>query len=396
LTDFLEACEAVIEIHTLTPLLVWTGKTTILGLDSFILQRGGKRLFLVAGEECLEVAVRRVLSGRSTVNLDGLARALPKEVRRLLEADLCGAEIAAEAVATPSEGEAVLVGWKYPPETTVKGLIRTAVLTSILAKELKGRGAEVALRSIQDAVDSISRGVQPKNAARRLEETRFTLQVPPTNFRYDVFQRINVTLEDGEHVGMVLDVFEVRERGGGLTARLNVVAIKPGSTFRYRLVVTRLSRRIPGRVSRGPASVIRNLNELDARVASCEGVIDSLGLYSKLLLESEMTKYKNLDIPGLPESIENLRIRLERMDEGYLPLKLGLKAGHDSKTITPLMKAPQAAGVPRQYNDALGRLYSSLTRSMSRVYRKLWDDLTTTISRSTGMPVGWIAVRITR
>ena len=389
----LEYCESVVEVQVLTPLIVWTGKTSILGLDSFTAQRGDGMFILVAGEDCIEAAVRSLLARYRINHLADVERVLPGEIKRLLEAGRCQAEIEAEITATVKEGEAILLGWKYPPETSIKGLLRTAILTQILSEELRGHNQQVTLNDIRDAVNSLLKGTKPKDAARGLEEARFKLQVPISNFKYDVFQRINLTFEGWEDTGMILDIFDVKEKGGGLVASLNVVAIRPGSKFRYTLLITRLSRNVPGRASRGPAAVLQRLHDLDAKVASCERIRDSLNLYSKLLLESEDAKYRYLGLPELSRFTEDLRMRLERIGGG-LPLKLGLKAGHDSKTVAPLLKTPQAAGIPSALHGQLRSLYQNLTQTLSAIYRKVWDDRTVTISRYTGEPVGWVAVRI--
>lgn len=389
----LETCEALVEVKALTPLVIWTGRTSILGTDAFIVQRQGKKLILIAGDECVEAAIRELVSNHRFDRLDYIAGVLPEELRRLLEVGRCGAEAEAEAIASPGDGEAILLSWKYPPETTIKGLIRTAVLTSILAEGLSGPNPEETLKDIQDSINSLARGARPKDAARRLEEVRLSLKIPVTNFRYDVFQRINVIFDSSEPKDMILDIFEVKEKDGASVARLNVVAIKPGSTFKYRVLITRLTRRVPRSISRGPDSLIKYLDSLDDKVAFCDKVRDSLNLYSKLLLESEVAKYKQL--PDLRGFAKDLRSVLEKIEGGYMPLKLGLKAGHDSKTITPLLKAPQAAGIPSKLYGPLASTYQALTQYLSSIYRKLWDDKTITISQYTGKPVGWVAVRIT-
>lgn len=391
---WLQACEAVIDVEVLTPVLVWSGRTSTVGLDSFISKRRSGNRFLLAGEDCVETASRHLLSSHHTGDLVSLAQELPREVKRLLDSGLCEAEIDAEAVVTPNVGEVVLIGWEYPPETTIKGLIRTAVIVGLLAEEFKGPNAPRVLNDLRRSV-YITSTRDAKRAFRNLEQRLLGRRLPVTNFVYDAFQRVNVVLDDSEHNGMVLDSFEVRGKGGKTVAKLNVVAIKPGSRFKYKLVVTKLSRRVPRKASGGPVGMRHQLDELDSKIASCKRIIDSIQLYSKLVIESEASKYRELEMHELSKFINNLKERVEKLGEGYSLLKIGMKAGHDSKTVTPLLKFPQVSGIPIGYRNDLKNVYSNLSRSLSRIYHKVWDDRTLTLSASSGEPVDWVALKVT-
>ncbi len=362
------ALEARLEL--LTPVHVYSGESVPLGLAARV---AGGWLELLD----VECAVR--LAGLGLDELAALSEAPAALVDRLWRAARegggCLERLPARTGGVQPRGEVRLLNPMLVPASSLKGLLHTALMLALVDR-LDGRGLDVG-RLVYDAIARLQRSRRPARdatrAAEELEKALFLTERPVGRQRMQHYSTRLLSVSEPEplEAGRSFRVFQRLHTDGRPVrgAAYPVVAVDEGSRLRYRLTLLRipLSLAVGGLERWG----FRKLEEMDSRV-SLDTLLEGLRLYSRLLHEYETRRLGGglRDYRGWLES-------QEPVDGSCFLVRLGFGAGHMAKTVDEWLR--------RRYP----RLYEDLKRVMSSIYRRDWDDRTTTVDAETGLGVGW-------
>lgn len=368
-----------VAIEVLTPLHVGGGGEAFLGVDAVA---SGGNVYII-DVEC--AAISAVATG--LVSAEDLAQLQSGQLMgRLASAldELLSAyrrqripcrpyRLVARAVDRPTGSVSIaLPVLDYVPASTVKGLLRTALVYALL-DEVKSQVLEAARRAVAGINPGDARSL--KTAGTAVEYVLLQGLKPHSrrrSFRFDAARLLRVS----ETVHVKAD-FELRE-----FIRVNVVsyervasrfvvAFAPGSSFTYRAEILES----PARRHAGIQSLdwAKRLLEVDSRVA-LDTLKRGLGILSETIVEYEVSR---LEARGFEMYREYLSGLARRDSDGCYVLRLGYGAGHASKTIVPWLEknAPSIA--------------KALRAKLSRHYERLWDNRTTTVTPQ-GLGVGWV------
>lgn len=275
------------------------------------------------------------------------------------------------------------------PASSLKGLIRTAILYTLLK--------DIALRDNKSFMDIIEADVdlskEPKDASQGLEARQFRKPRIRTQRGFvDAFQSLLISDPRFEieniKLGIVnLEIYELDtslKRFKGLLNSMGIEALI-GGELHYDLTLTSpisfdkviLSSR---------AKVIRDIiyNALNVLSKLNKKLLeDSLRTFSEDLLGYEVKRIENIGTTTLEKYLNLLNNLKEQVgkDRCY-PLRIGFGTGHMSKTIDILLL------------NYFKSFYDRVRHVMSLKYRRVWDERTIKLVDINGdkLGVGWVQV----
>lgn len=358
-----------IVLEPITPIHVWNGVRSVLGLDLII--DGSK--YCVVDVESIELGVDEVsniLSKR--VDVRGFTEVVSKLYRegrvrckRVFDVDL--------KTSPQGVGEVKLINDLLIPGSTVKGYIRTAILNYLLTQDLSSKGLNY-VKQVLDA--NIDLSVEPKYASLNLES--YYLRAPRLKEQggfIDLLQQILISdIIKSEGVKLSIRDSYIYDLTGKLIARLILETIDRGS-LHYRIDISRLGSTL--------TQLAKGLRGLDKKVLDVITLIDNLKLYesekflsilrtySELLIRDELMKVskfsevlKRVDV-DVSDYMRLLNELLKDVSVGKcVPIRIGFMTGHMAKTVDIFI------------SNNFRSKYDEICSVMTQKYHHLWDDST--------------------
>ncbi len=353
-----------ITIRPLTPLHVGSGDEALLGLDA--LYRRDGRLCIVDYEALPGDLASRLASKA----LQGL-EALERELEAL--ADNLPCRIITVAKARLPRGSTIrLPATDVVPGSTVKGYIRTAILYS-LARH----------RSPVELRDMLAMGVNLRKvnqASMALEGMFFRAPRPERQGGFvDAFQQLLVSDPLSPPGGFEFGLDEIgvyKLPSLEKVASVNAIILRSGE-LRYHLSIMRPpaleARGFPREYYSRIMGVLSLLEQVD--------LLASLREFGCFNIKVEVEKVKNVrGLEAYAALLEEYRSRYCAENSRCVAARLGFMTGHHSKTILDLVKIVDP------------EFYKRVTSHLSRLYGRIWDDMTLKLVESLGaglVGVGW-------
>ncbi len=376
------AAEVKVTLETLAPVHVGSGDEAVLGIDAVALSGS---IYIIDIEcaathlDLLGISASRVLeTGRGFERIvetirDGFAKLLASYDKGKLPCRPYRLKASiAKGVSLSRNVSIKLPQQTLIPASTLKGLLRTAVIYSTL-DEAKDELIDMIRRSVRgitpkasrtlmaagNPVELILRGEKPHGKGRFIFDAARLLAVSepePTSIRLSLYSFTRVDVAKGDRI-----------------ASEYVIALTPGSRLTYRVsLLASPAAKIAG------SGWVARLKDVD-NLITLDRIVKGLKMVSEAVTSYELSRLKHSSLNGYKVWLNKL---VENITGNCFTLRLGYGAGHVAKTVLYWV-AKHAPDVVKELKDKL-----------SRHYGHLWDDATTTIALPDGVGVGWVRLCI--
>lgn len=369
-------------LEPVTPVHVWDGYEYMVGLD-VILDLEGKTYCVV---DLDEIAKSLKLRHEEIIDITKLSKRLILAIQGILRSgrwkDLCKRVGKLPCSITSPSLRIRLLQSTIIPGSTLKGLIRTAVLYYLLK--------EIAKRDISQLKQIISAGINLygnlKTASEGLEARLFRSPRLKRQGGYvDSFQSLLVSdpiISEKIELGImslhVLDIDRLIKNDLRPIAVMNIEVLLKGRltyVLHLRGVKTNIALPKPAEnLRRSIRSMVEVLNKLNIEL-----IKNSLKEFSYDIIDYESRRIKGINIlKHYLDMLNSLRNQVGKND--CFPLRIGFGVGHMSKTIDLLLA--------KYYSS----FYKTLTSVMSEHYGRMWDEKTVKVVHCNDaiVGVGWI------
>ncbi|MGC9105431.1 MAG: CRISPR-associated protein Csm5 [Thermoprotei archaeon] len=323
-----------IEVSPITPVFVWSGETLYRGAD-----------FELVGERLIVADPFKAM---------GKVKALSDVFREEFAREVRGFKLVFSTPSTsPAPDRILMINENLIPASTVKGLIRTAVLSRMVNKDV--------YEEVRSNLEELMR--LPKHQIpKRVKEVggpvelllKRRLQFGRGTYNYDAFSRLLISDPEVKGFSLSLRLIKVSELVGSFSTQAYAITLDRG-TLTYDVKVVQPQ-------NYGVNAQLKALDDL----VNKDAIVSALKAYSERVVSSEKEKLK------AASKFQEYRKFLDtlKVEGNCFPVKVGMFTGHKAKTI-PL--PPD--------------LESLRSKVMTKVTEHFWDDSTVKLIDSVG--VGW-------
>lgn len=363
-------------LRPLTPVHVWSGVKGYVGLDIFI--DVGANTCCVADLESIKLDVNEVIGlieGRSNLKnvVDDAYKRGRLKCKRVVK-------LYAKSL-LQGVREVMLINNLLIPGSTLKGYIRTALLTYLLNRDYTTKGLNYVAKVIDDEIDL---GLEPKFTSTGLEAYYFRSPKSQGGF-FDALQQFMVSDPLAtSHIGVAFRDAYVYEVSGSHVARLVLETLDEG-ILEYEIRIRQINKDLLlNYLSKMtmPSNDVSKLKEVITLISSLElhkrdNLVKVLQTFSKLLIEDELNKIRKckdilasngIDLRKYEMLLNNL-LNAVRISTQCVPIRIGLLTGHMSKTVDAFI------------NKVYAKKYFEVCSAMSQKIGKTWDSLTLKLVR---------------
>jgi len=237
------------------------------------------------------------------------------------------------------------------PASSLKGLIRTAILNSLIDNTVLNR-----VKDSLTAISSINRRValkSVKNVAYPVEELlKVQVQVGRGRYTYDSLNRLLIADPTVKSPHFSLSTVEIKEIAGSYSEEVYAITFDKG-VLTYNAEIVK------------PQNYgFRNDVALKDAIITKDKIIESLKSFSSYIINKE----KDKALGKYKEFLNSLKA-----EDSCFPLKIGMFTGHISKTVS----------IPRSLENLRSQV-------MTRVTGHSWDNRT--VKLVNGIGIGWAKV----
>lgn len=366
-----------VTLEPLTPIHVWSGVRGFIRLD--VVLDSNKQEYCVVNLDQIELKseeVRDLLNLRSSVQ--SIVELAYKEGR--LKCRRKG-KLAVPQIPGGVK-DIMLISDLLVPGSTIKGYIRTAILTYLLYGDWKSGGNNYIAQIINKTVNLS----KPKFASQDLETHYLRAPRGPKGF-VDSLQMLWISDPIGfEKIGLCVRDAYVYDIAGNLVATVLLETLDQGS-LEYELHIRELSNEYEKFLKKHQmdrtASILkllRELEELDFFKVLC--------LFAKNAVEAELDVVKrvkkrllsaNIDLSQYEKLLNELLKHADSCSGSCIPVRLGFMTGHMSKTVDWVIKSAHPSA------------YQKVCDVMSQALGRPWDSATIKLVKRDGsyLGIGW-------
>ena len=319
--------EFKVELEPLTPTFVWSGETLYPNAD-----------YSLVGGRVIVIDVRKALG-----KVEKLEEAFREEFAR---------EVQGKKLVFPSDtlpDRIMMVNEYLVPASSIKGLIRTAILNGLSNQEVYDR-----VRANLRELDSLDYKTATRNLRAVGQPVEMLLRRRVGNYVYDALSRLLISEPRANNVELSLKKVRVVEVIGDFEAEAYVIALTKGRLV-YDCKVLQPTN----------YGVYSDLKGLDEKISK-DFILRSLEAFSKVVIEKERKRVGRAKLTEYSEFLGSLRA-----EGNCVPIKVGMFAGHHAKTVA----LPPDVEATRE-------------KLMSRLTGHAWDSRT--VKLVDGLGVGWV------
>ena len=318
-----------IEIEPLTPVFVWSGETLYSNAD-----------FRLVNGKIIVIDPYKAL---------GKVKDLKEAFKEDFAREIQGVKLVFQSNTLPNT--ILMINEYLIPASTVKGLIRTAILNKLADKAVYEKVNEnlnqLNALNFKQAVRNVKNVAHPVEMLLKRQLERYT---------YDSLSKLLVSDPKAIGISLSLKKVLVLETVGQFKSETYVIALEKGKLVYDGKILQPKNY-----------GVYSDLRQLDSKITK-SFILDSLKEYSKLILEREKKKVGKLT--KYSEFLNSLKV-----EGNCIPLKIGMFTGHIAKTIS----------LPPNVEKVRESIMTKLTGH-------LWDNRTVKLIDDLG--VGWVRLCI--
>lgn len=332
-----------VRLEPITPTFVWSGERLVHKADYDVVN--GKLVIVDINKAVLK------------------AKKLEEAFREEFAREVQGVKLVFPSSTAPKE--VLMVNQYLVPASSLKGLIRTAVLNRLV----KGRqDVYNEVRSNLNGLLNPRSGVRPKDVGQPVEGL-LKVRVPfgRGTFTYDAFSRLLIGEPRARDVTLSLRRVEIVETVGDFMAEAYAVTLDRG-VLEYEAEI----------VKPKDYGVHESVKAIDGGVSK-GNLVESLREFSSLVVNKEKKRVEKARGSSKDALLKDYRQFLDtlRPESSCFPLKVGMFTGHHAKTV-----------------DVPPDLEQLREKVMTAVYKHHWDSRTVKLVEWNGkkVGVGWVRV----
>ena len=323
--------------------------------------------FVWSGERLLHKADYDVVNGKLVI-VD-INKAVLK-VKKLEEA--FGEEFAREVQgvklifpSSTAPKEVLMINQYLVPASSLKGLIRTAVLNRL------SKGKQEVYNEVRNNLNALlnpKSKMRPKDVGQPVEYLlKVEVQFGKGTFTYDALSRLLISEPKAKNVALSLRRVEIVETVGNFRAEAYAITFDRG-VLEYEAEIVKPQN----------YGVYESVKVIDGGVSKGD-LVESLREFSSLVISKEKKRVEKARGSNKDELLKDYRQFLDtlRPESDCFPLKVGMFTGHHAKTVD----------VPPDVEQLREKV-------MTAVYKHYWDSRTVKLAEWNGkkVGVGWVRV----
>ena len=318
-----------ITLEPISPIFVWSGERLVADAD-----------YKLVGNKLIIIDILKAMK-----KVSRLEDAFREEFAR----ELYGQKLIFESKTVPQS--ILMINDYVVPASSLKGLIRTAILNSLIDNTVLNRVKDslTAISSMnrREALKSV------KNVAYPVEELlKVQVQVGRGRYTYDSLNRLLIADPTVKSPHFSLSTVEIKEIAGSYSEEVYAITFDKG-VLTYNAEIVKPQN----------YGVMSNVAQKDA-IINKDKIIESLKSFSSYIINKE----KDKALGKYKEFLNSLKA-----EDSCFPLKIGMFTGHISKTVS----------IPRNLENLRSQV-------MTRVTGHSWDNRT--VKLVNGIGVGWAKV----
>jgi len=318
-----------ITLEPISPIFVWSGERLVADAD-----------YKLVGNKLIIIDILKAMK-----KVSRLEDAFREEFAR----ELYGQKLIFESKTVPQS--ILMINDYVVPASSLKGLIRTAILNSLIDNTVLNRVKDslTAISSMnrREALKSV------KNVAYPVEELlKVQVQVGRGRYTYDSLNRLLIADPTVKSPHFSLSTVEIKEIAGSYSEEVYAITFDKG-VLTYNAEIVKPQN----------YGVMSNVAQKDA-IINKDKIIESLKSFSSYIINKE----KDKALGKYKEFLNSLKA-----EDSCFPLKIGMFTGHISKTVS----------IPRNLENLRSQV-------MTRVTGHSWDNRT--VKLVNGIGIGWAKV----
>ena len=318
-----------ITLEPISPIFVWSGERLVADAD-----------YKLVGNKLIIIDILKAMK-----KVSRLEDAFREEFAR----ELYGQKLIFESKTVPQS--ILMINDYVVPASSLKGLIRTAILNSLIDNTVLNR-----VKDNLTAISSINRRValkSVKNVACPVEELlKVQVQVRRGRYTYDSLNRLLIADPTVKSPHFSLSTVEIKEIAGSYSEEVYAITFDKGVLTYNAEIVKPQNYGFRSDVAQKDAIITK------------DKIIESLKSFSSYIINKE----KDKALGKYKEFLNSLKA-----EDSCFPLKIGMFTGHISKTVS----------IPRNLENLRSQV-------MTRVTGHPWDNRT--VKLVNGIGIGWAKV----
>jgi CRISPR type III-A-associated RAMP protein Csm5 len=318
-----------ITLEPISPIFVWSGERLVADAD-----------YKLVGNKLIIIDILKAMK-----KVSRLEDAFREEFAR----ELYGQKLIFESKTVPQS--ILMINDYVVPASSLKGLIRTAILNSLIDNTVLNRVKDslTAISSMnrREALKSV------KNVAYPVEELlKVHVQVGGGRYTYDSLNRLLIADPTVKSPHFSLSTVEIKEIAGSYSEEVYAITFDKGVLTYNAEIVKPQNYGFRSDVAQKDAIINK------------DKIIESLKSFSSYIINKE----KDKALGKYKEFLNSLKA-----EDSCFPLKIGMFTGHISKTVS----------IPRNLENLRSQV-------MTRVTGHSWDNRT--VKLVNGIGIGWAKV----
>jgi len=318
-----------ITLEPISPIFVWSGERLVADAD-----------YKLVGNKLIIIDILKAMK-----KVSRLEDAFREEFAR----ELYGQKLIFESKTVPQS--ILMINDYVVPASSLKGLIRTAILNSLIDNTVLNRVKDslTAISSMnrREALKSV------KNVAYPVEELlKVQVQVGRGRYTYDSLNRLLIADPTVKSPHFSLSTVEIKEIAGSYSEEVYAITFDKGVLTYNAEIVKPQNYGFRSDVAQKDAIINK------------DKIIESLKSFSSYIINKE----KDKALGKYKEFLNSLKA-----EDSCFPLKIGMFTGHISKTVS----------IPRNLENLRSQV-------MTRVTGHSWDNRT--VKLVNGIGIGWAKV----
>jgi len=318
-----------ITLEPISPIFVWSGERLVADAD-----------YKLVGNKLIIIDILKAMK-----KVSRLEDAFSEEFAR----ELYGQKLIFESKTVPQS--ILMINDYVVPASSLKGLIRTAILNSLIDNTVLNR-----VKDSLTAISSINRRValkSVKNVAYPVEELlKVHVQVGRGRYTYDSLNRLLIADPTVRSPHFSLSTVEIKEIAGSYSEEVYAITFDKGVLTYNAEIVKPQNYGFRSDVAQKDATINK------------DKIIESLKSFSSYIINKE----KDKALGKYKEFLNSLKA-----EDSCFPLKIGMFTGYISKTVS----------IPRNLENLRSQV-------MTRVTGHSWDNRT--VKLVNGIGIGWAKV----
>ncbi|MFP3203290.1 MAG: CRISPR-associated protein Csm5 [Sulfolobus sp.] len=318
-----------ITLEPISPIFVWSGERLVADAD-----------YKLVGNKLIIIDILKAMK-----KVSRLEDAFREEFAR----ELYGQKLIFESKTVPQS--ILMINDYVVPASSLKGLIRTAILNSLIDNTVLNRVKDsfTAISSMnrREALKSV------KNVAYPVEDLlKVHVQVGRGRYTYDSLNRLLIADPTVKSPHFSLSTVEIKEIAGSYSEEVYAITFDKG-VLTYNAEIVKPQN----------YGFMSDVAQKDA-IINKDKIIESLKSFSSYIINKE----KDKALGKYKEFLNSLKA-----EDSCFPLKIGMFTGHISKTVS----------IPRNLENLRSQV-------MTRVTGHSWDNRT--VKLVNGIGIGWAKV----